>query len=152
MSCLEKLLGELEAIYKTLEQIEGITQNQTTILLKPKADLQEEQDSLALIEGMVDYKDILIKELTAKEADFDKHYADYKGKITESSWIRRFQAQIQLILDKKEAITEQEKKNVMLLQTIRSERTKTEKLPINPKAVSNAYKKQGNLSSPKSSE
>lgn len=139
---MELLLQRLETIFGFLEQIEGITMNQTTVLLQPREGTQEENEVLEVLESMVEYKEELTNQLLGEEAKFEEEYIPYKGKITEESLVKAFQDRVGKILEKKQAIIEVEKNNVMIMQALTRNQTKATNIPKQPNQVTEAYKKQ----------
>ena len=107
----------LEGIYKVLEQIQGITVNQTTILLQTNY-LSEEAEGLEILESMVAYKEEMINEVSQKEELFNSAYTEFRGKITDKAWVKAFKSQVEKILEIKKKIVEVEQNNILIMQSI----------------------------------
>lgn len=137
MESLVTLLKEIEAL---LGQISAITANQTTILLQAPKTVEEENEVLALLEQMVEYKEELILEVEKKEQAFEVLYSQYKGQITNPDDIKAFKHYVAHILSLKEEIKEAEQANVMMMRGHAVRRTKQVDLPKNPKQVMQAYR------------
>ena len=116
--------------------------NQTTVLLQPRESVQEENEILEVLEGMVEYKEELTNQLLDEESKFEEEYIPYKGKIIEESLVKTFQDRVGRILEKKQAIIEAEKNNVIIMQALTRNQTKATNIPKQPNQVTEAYKKQ----------
>lgn len=141
---MNTILTYLDQIESLLEQIENMTQNQTTILLHQLGN--EADESLTIIEEIVGYKDEVIQELTRIEALFQESYKNNKEALLESTLIKEIKERVARILEIKERITKQEQNNLRLLSSKVSSRP--EKVEIKPSAqcVANAYKQSQNRS------
>ena len=136
---MNTILTYLNQIESLLEQIENMTQNQTTILLHQLGS--EEGKALNVIEEIVGYKDEVIQELTQVEVLFQESYQSHREALIQSTLIKEVKERVARILETKERITRQEQNNLRLLTSKISSRP--EKVEIKPSAqcVANAYKK-----------
>ena len=136
---MNTILTYLNQIESLLEQIENMTQNQTTILLHQLGS--EEGKALNVIEEIVGYKDEVIQELTQVEVLFQESYQKHREALIQSTLIKEVKERVARILETKERITRQEQNNLRLLTSKISSRP--EKVEIKPSAqcVANAYKK-----------
>ena len=136
---MNTILTYLNQIESLLEQIENMTQNQTTILLHQLGS--EEGKALNVIEEIVGYKDEVIQELTQVEVLFQESYQSHREALLQSTLIKEVKERVARILETKERITKQEQNNLRLLTSKISSRP--EKVEIKPSAqcVANAYKK-----------
>ena len=136
---MNTILTYLNQIESLLEQIENMTQNQTTILLHQLGS--EEGKALNVIEEIVGYKDEVIQELTQVEVLFQESYQSHREALIQSTLIKEVKERVARILETKERITKQEQNNLRLLTSKISSRP--EKVEIKPSAqcVANAYKK-----------
>lgn len=132
-----KSLQEIEAI---LDQIIGITNNQGTILLSEHQDNQEENKSIDLIDTMIQYKSELMNELEKREVLFQSQYNSAKSQLENSALLVTIKKMVTDILRKKEEIVEQEKRNLLILQS-NVRKHEVTKLPKQPQAAIEAYKK-----------
>ncbi len=137
MEALLQLLKEIEAL---LEQISVITANQTTILLQEPKAAEEENEVLAILENMVEYKEELILAVEKKEIDFETLYSQNKAQITNPDHIKVFKHYVANILSKKEEIKEAEQANVVIMQGRAVRKVKQVELPKNPQQVTQAYR------------
>lgn len=138
---METLFNLLSKIEELLNQIDSITQNQTTILIASRTNLQEEDDAIDLMNQMVDYKDEIMNELETVEKCFQETYAKEKRNLTNQAIIDELQSRVGGVLKKKQLIMEHEQNNLVIMQ--QSIRARQEPLEIKPNAgvVANAYKK-----------
>ncbi len=141
---MDILLAKLDKINELLEQINSITSNQTTVLLEKKLECEDKNSIIEVLEGMYNYKEQLIGDVESAEADFEKVYEPYRGKITDDSFIRLFKEKVKAILDLKQIIVENEKRNMMLMQSRGKQLKQTVAIPNNPKEVSDRYKNNKN--------
>ena len=144
---MEELFEYLRQIYELLEQIDTITDNQTTVLLAPveettKQEDDSEEESLDMIAQMADYKDELMGKLSKLESMFQEQYDRCKQFLNDDQDVKRLKEFVAAILERKEAIVEHEQNNILLLQAHSKKRLEKVSIPQNPKNVSNAYKKQ----------
>lgn len=135
---MNQTMTYLKQIESLLEQIENITQNQTTVLLHQLDEDKEE--ALSYIEEMVNFKDKVIGELTEAEAAFQSGYHSCKEELISSGLIREVKNSVAKILETKERITRQEQNNLHLLNN--KVGSKPERVEIRPNAyqVLSAYK------------
>lgn len=138
---MEELLKMLEEIYKVLEQIQGITVNQTTILLQVD-HMSEEAEGLEMLESMVAYKEEMINEVSQKEELFNSTYEEFRGKITDKAWVERFKKQVEKILRMKEKIVNAEQNNILLMQGFGKKSKEQISIQANRKTMVVAYQKQ----------
>ena len=136
---MNTILTYLNQIESLLEQIENMTQNQTTILLHQLGS--EEGKALNVVEEIVGYKDEVIQELTQVEVLFQESYQKHREALIQSTLIKEVKERVARILETKERIKRQEQNNLRLLTSKISSRP--EKVEIKPSAqcVANAYKK-----------
>lgn len=127
MNQMMTYLGQIESL---LEQIENITQNQTTVLLH-QLDEDKEQ-ALSYIEEMVNFKDEVIGQLTDSELAFQKSYEENREKLISSGHLRDVKTIVARILETKERITRQEQSNLHLLNS--KVGSKPERVEIKPNA------------------
>ena len=139
---METLLQLLKEIEDLLEQINGLTANQATILLRSVESLEEENEMLSILEDMVAYKEALITSVEEKEVAFEALYNKDKGQITNPEDVKVFKHYVASILTKKEAIKEQEQSNVAIMKNRAASKVKPVELPKNAQQVTQAYKKQ----------
>jgi ATP-dependent 26S proteasome regulatory subunit len=140
---MSELFEYLRRIHELLEQIYTITDNQTTILLSPMNDSEEEENNaLDMIAQMADYKDEATKELIEAENMFQKEYDANKHLVQEAEDISELKELVTEILKRKEAIIEHEQSNLLILQARSKKKLERVHLPQNPIEASNAYKKQ----------
>ena len=137
---MDELIKMLEQIYALLEQISAITTNQTTILLQFREMAQEENVILDMIENMVGYKDELITEVVNREQIFNNEYEHYRGKITESYYVKIFKVWVDKIMVMKNSIVEDERNNVLVMQNLGGVKKKQVEIPKTPNAVVEVYK------------
>ena len=135
------LKGLLEEIYTLLDQIHGITLNQTTILLQPKENNEESNEAIDLLNEMVEYKDELIVNVTQKEEEFENAYTPYRGKITSPEQVEEIKIWVNRIMDKKQEIVEKEKNNMIIMQNLGKKKNKVTHISASPDKVVNAYKR-----------
>ncbi len=137
-----KILTDLlEEIYVLLDQIYGITLNQTTILLQPKESSEERNESIDLLNEMVEYKEEIITNVTKKEEEFQDKYAPYRGKITSPKEVEEIKLMVNRIMDKKQEIVEKEKNNMIIMQNLGAKKNKVTHISPTADKVVNAYKK-----------
>lgn len=136
---MNTILTYLSQIESLLEQIENMTQNQTTILLH-QLDSKEDE-ALNIIEEIVSYKDKVIQELTQVEALFQESYKKNKETLLQSAQIKEIKERVTHILEAKERVTKHEQNNLRLLTSKVGKRP--EKVEIKPtvQCAINAYKK-----------
>ena len=145
---MEELFEYLRQIYELLEQIDMITDNQTTVLLAPmeetieQGDDSEEEIALDMIAQMADYKDEITEELVKVEDMFQRQYDNCKQLLENQEEVKKLKRLVAAILERKEAIVEHEQSNLLLLQARSKKQLKRVHISQNPKNVSNAYKKQ----------
>ncbi len=137
MNILKKLLEE---IYALLDQMDGITLNQATILLQPRKSNEDNNEAIDLLNQMVEYKDELIASVARKEEEFERAYEPYRGKIKSKSEIEDIKILVDRIMNKKQEIVEKEKNNMLIMKNLGN--TKKKAMHISPTAdkVVNAYK------------
>lgn len=138
---MDELLNMLDGIYKTLEQIHGITINQATILLETN-DIEGSEEALGMFENMFEFKEELIDEINRREVQFNEAYEKYRGKINDKKYVTLFQNKIQKILDMKESIVTAEQNNLLFMQRNASNNISTMNVPKDAKKVVAAYKVQ----------
>lgn len=136
------LFAHLNHIHELLDQILGISNNQTAILLNEKKSLSEENENLDLLEAMVEIKGQLINELQREEELFQERYNELREELLSSAELIRVKELVDNILKKKARIVQEEQNNVLLMQT--KERRAKEVLPIPKPAIQvvQAYQKQ----------
>lgn len=136
------LWDHLQKIKEFLEQIDAITQNQTTLIISDDSMLQNEEDILRFMEEMVQNKELIISELEKYEQLFEEEYQQKKEELIREGLIEELKKAVSQILQIKQDIVEHEKNNLMLMKS--KQRSKPEKVIINPTAdkVLMAYKKQ----------
>lgn len=139
---MENLLKQLDHIYELLEQIEALTTNQTTVLLQEKIDFDAEIGDLDILNDMADYKEAMIDELIKIEDAFQESYSPYKGKITDKKIIAEMKERIKRIMKKKQAITDAEQNNLLIMQSYANRKDKQTIIPKQASEVAAAYKKQ----------
>lgn len=137
MELLLELLKEIEAL---LGQISVITHNQTTILLQAPKTVEEENEVLAILEHMVDYKEELILAVEKKEMTFETLYTQNKNQIKSPDTIKVFKHYVASILSQKEEIQEAERTNVGIMQGRAVRRVKQVELPKSPQKITQAYR------------
>ncbi len=140
---MEKLFEYLGQIQNLLDQILTITDNQTTILLSLTGSEEEDEDqALDMMAQMADYKDEITKTLSSIEEDFQACYEASKGLIKEADHVRAVQGLVKAILDSKQAIVDQEQRNLLLLQAHSKKKIERVHVSHNASHVSDVYKKQ----------
>lgn len=144
---MQSLFDCLNKIQELLQQIHDITENQTTILTSSiQADEEVVDDTLSMIEEMVDYKDELINLLTEAERTFQGIYNDHREEIIQSKQMKLVKSEVEKVLKLKDEITKKEQKNVLLLQGQSRKRIERVKVTPNKNQVVAAYRKQQNKS------
>lgn len=136
---MEELFGQLRKIDDLLEQIATITSNQTTVLLQPS---DEDEEQLTLIESMVEYKEELINQLQLVEKQFDEGYKQKRELLTNKECVIQFKECVAKILEKKQQIQEMEQNNLRIMQNRSSRGVKRMDILKAPQDVVAAYKKQ----------
>ena len=136
---MNTILTYLSRIESLLEQIETMTQNQTTILLH-QLDSKEDE-ALNIIEEIVGYKDKAIQELTEVEALFQESYKKNREALLQSAQIKEIKERVAHILEAKERITKHEQNNLRLLTSKIGKRPEKVEIKPNAQCVANAYKK-----------
>lgn len=139
---MQSVFEYLNRIQDLLEQIDTITQNQMTILIGDKENLEVENMALSLIEEMVECKDKAITELTIAEHAFQNTYDINKEALVESGEIKHVKEQVEKILVLKEEITRREQQNMLILHNQSNKKIEKLKVPPNSNQVAAAYKKQ----------
>ena len=139
---MERLIQMLEKIHELLEQIYGITSNQTTVLLESGQEAIDEEAALKMMEDMVDYKEEIISKVNQLEEQFEKEYEPYKGRINEPTYVKVFKKHVQDILDMKKNISEAERNNITILNSVMNKRSRKMNINKTAQEVSAAYKKQ----------
>lgn len=134
------LLVKLDSIIGLLEQINTITTNQMTVLLSRTLEESDEEEKLGLLEQMVEYKEELILEVEKVEIDFDVSYQEYKGKISNKEYISIFKEKVEYILEVKNRIVENEKSNLMIMQSKARRPKQVMSIPKSSKKVAELYK------------
>ena len=137
---MRTLLAKLDKISELLEQINSITSNQTTVLLEKDVEYEDDNSIIAVLEEMYNYKEQLIGDVERAEADFEKVYEPYRGKITDDSFAQLIKEKVKAILDLKQLIVDNEKTNMMIMQSRGKQLKQTMAIPNNPKKVSEQYK------------
>ncbi|MEG0084918.1 MAG: hypothetical protein RR817_00455 [Niameybacter sp.] len=97
---MEKLCTSLNAIKACLEQIQAISQNQTTVLL----DDTQEANILDMLEQMFTYKEIIMNELGQAESVFGEQYQELKESLEGRVELITLQKEIGYVLELKEEI------------------------------------------------
>ena len=144
---MDIIFNTLSDILELLEQIDTITQNQKLVLLEElgqpdSSDEVDEEACVSFLEGMVECKGELITQLEQKEAIFQEAYTKGKDLLMSSGKMKEVKNQVEIILKKKDLITEHEKENLLLLNT--HSKRKEKPMEIHPKMenVVAAYKRQ----------
>ena len=139
---MQSIFEYLREIKELLEQLNAITQNQTTILLGEQDEIENEDEVLGLLEGMVEYKDEVIKTLTEVEEKFQNAYEQYKQELIAKGFMARVKNEVTYILNLKNEIAEREQSNVSIMQSRMQMKNKQIRVqPTNIQMVE-AYKKQ----------
>lgn len=141
---MDALMGILEKIYKTLEQIYSITQNQNTIL----RERQFETEALELLEEMSTYKEHLTKEIEEDERLFQTSYDRFKDTLKDDFFYKDLKNKVEAILAYKEAIIACEQNNVLLMQSLARSCHERVQVPKPPQQVVKAYHAQQKQSTP----
>ncbi|MBE6024116.1 MAG: hypothetical protein E7231_13110 [Cellulosilyticum sp.] len=139
---MHEVFEYLSKIQLLLEQIENITDNQTTILVGDLQTIEEENNALEFIEQMVNCKDELIVELSKVEACFQEEYEKQREQLIKSNKIKDLKTQVERILVLKDEITRKEQQNMVIMQNF--SKKKIDRMTISPSSnqVAAAYKKQ----------
>lgn len=138
---MDELIRMLGCIYELLEQISTITTNQTTVLLQSNETTDEASSALDMLESMITYKEEITNELVAQEETFDKAYSQYRGKITDPTYVQLFKEWVERIMVKKKEIVDAEQNNVVIMQTLAKKKVKQMDIPKAAREVANAYKR-----------
>jgi hypothetical protein len=140
---MEKLFEYLNHIQRLLDQIFTITDNQTTILLTlTGVESEAENEVLDMIAQMADYKEELTKELGIAEEAFQAYYEAHRELVAGEKHVRDMQNLVKGVLDGKQAVIEQEQKNLLLLQAHSKKKLERVQVPQNPGHAASAYRKQ----------
>lgn len=139
---MQSVFKYLNRIQELLEQIDTITQNQMTILIGDKENLELENRALSLVEEMVECKDKIITELTTAEEAFQNVYDINKEALVGSGEIKHVKEQVEKILVMKEEITKREQQNMLILHNQSKKKIEKQKVLPNSNQVAAAYKKQ----------
>lgn len=139
---MNQLMQLLQKIYDLLEQINGITTNQTTVLLELRQSDESNDNGLDIIEDMVGYKETLMNELSRVEKEFDESYMPYKGKINDPEQVELLQSAVERILNIKKQIVDAERNNVTIMNSFMSQKEARVAIPKQASQVTEAYKKQ----------
>lgn len=134
---MEKLCTSLNAIKACLEQIQVISQNQTTVLL----DDTQEANILDMLEQMFTYKEIIMNELGQAESVFGEQYQELKESLEGRVELITLQKEIGYVLELKEEIMAIEQRNLLLMGDKRRRKVEKIELPENLIKVVEAYKK-----------
>ena len=138
---MDELIKMLGQIYDLLDQVNSITINQTTVLLQSNETLDDENDALAMLEGMVAYKEEVTNDLIALEKVFDTTYSKYKDKMTDPAYIKLFKDWVERIMTKKKEIVDAEQNNVIIMQALSKRSARRMEIPKDARQVVDAYKK-----------
>jgi len=141
---MKMLLELLDQIFGILEQIKGITTNQTTILLESREVQNDELLVADMIEQMMEYKEQLITELTKLENDFDEAYKPYRGRVEGREETKLLKEKVSSILEIKNAIVEAEQNNVIIMNSLMNQKEKQLVIPKKTSEVVAAYRMQQN--------
>lgn len=134
---MENLFTSLNAIKACLEQIQAISQNQTTVLL----DDMQDTNILDMLEQMFTYKEIIMNELGQAESVFGEQYQALKESLEGRVELITLQKEIGYVLKLKEEIMAIEQRNLLLMADKRRRKVEKIELPQNPIKVVEAYKK-----------
>lgn len=135
---MEQMLVELERVKELLEQILGITQNQTTVLLEG----QHSEMCLDMVEEMAQLKGDLTTQMEQSEMHFQQLYSMHKAQIVGTQVVNCFQEKIGRVLGLKDEIIAAEQKNVLLLQECLRKYVERVEIPKHPHQVAQAYQRQ----------
>ena len=138
---MQELFEQLIQIESILEQIDDITENQTTVLIGSRNTLEEENNAIDIMNQMIDAKEELMNQLTMTETNFQESYAKKRRYLTNKEIVDTLQARVGAILKKKQIIVEREQNNLVIMQSY--VKAKEGPLKLTPRAidVANAYKK-----------
>ena len=134
------LLEKLSGIIGKLEQVNGITMNQYTVLLESISSKEDEERIDKVIHEMATYKEELINEVEQDEIEFEKAYYLVREKIIDQDEINQLKNRVSQVIQLKEKIMENEKANMMLVQSRLRQKNKAITIPKDPKKIVEIYK------------
>lgn len=134
------LLEKLSGIIEKLEQVNGITMNQYTVLLESISSKEDEERIDKVIGEMATYKEELINEVEQDEIEFEKAYYLVREKIIDQDEINQLKNRVSQVIQLKEKIMENEKANMMLVQSRLRQKNKAITIPKDPKKIVEIYK------------
>lgn len=134
------LLEKLSGIIEKLEQVNGITMNQYTVLLESISSKEDEEGIDKVIGEMATYKEELINEVEQDEIEFEKAYYLVRKKIIDQDEINQLKNRVSQVIQLKEKIMENEKVNMMLVQSRLRQKNKAITIPKDPKKIVEIYK------------
>lgn len=134
------LLEKLSVIIEKLEQVNGITMNQYTVLLNSISSKEDEEEIDKVIHEMATYKEELISEVEQDEMEFEQEYYLVREKIINQEEINQLKKRVSQVIQLKEEIMENEKANMMLVQSRLRQKNKAIAIPKDPKKIVEIYK------------
>lgn len=134
------LIMRLDEIVEVLEQINGITTNQTTIMLEGLTNKADEEQMEEVLEEMGENKKKLIDQVDKMENDFEEAYNLVKATITNKEDIEQLKSKVSKILEIKKAILDNEKSNMIIMQSKMRQESKVVTIPKDPRKVIETYK------------
>ena len=134
------LLEKLSVIIEKLEQVNGITMNQYTVLLESISSKEDEEGIDKVIHEMATYKEELINQVEQDEIEFEKEYYLVREKIINQEEINQLKKRVSQVIQLKEEIMENEKANMMLVQSKLRKKNKAIAIPKDPKKIVEIYK------------
>lgn len=134
------LITQLLVIIDLLQQVNGITTNQMTVILESlEADSVPHIDEV--LEEMSKNKEEIIGAVEEKEIEFEKNYNEQKKSLTDKVYVANLQEKVKEIIELKEKILENEKSNMIIFESKMRKQKEVIELPKNPKKVIDTYKK-----------
>ena len=134
------LLEKLSGIIGKLEQVNGITMNQYTVLLESISSKEDGERIDKVIREMASYKEELINQVEQDEIEFEKEYYLVREKIIDQDEINQLKNRVSQVIQLKEKIMENEKANMMLVQSRLRQKNKAITIPKDSKKIVEIYK------------
>ena len=134
------LLEKLSGIIGKLEQVNGITMNQYTVLLESISSKEDGERIDKVIREMASYKEELINQVEQDEIEFENEYYLVREKIIDQDEINQLKNRVSQVIQLKEKIMENEKANMMLVQSRLRQKNKAITIPKDSKKIVEIYK------------
>lgn len=134
------LMISLDKIIELIEQVNGITINQGTIILGDSFSEENQQQLDQVLEEMVKNKEVLIEEIERIEVEFEKEYNLRRANLTNKAYVDQLKQKVAKVLEIKKNILENEKNNMLMMQSKIRQQNKIIEIPKDPKKVIETYK------------